>query len=83
MVNSPTYATFKRTDIKLYVLVFTSSTEANDTLSDQLKTGLKITIKLNKYRSEVTKQTETNNLNYLIDPSFNRFNGLLVLSYEK
>ena len=83
MVNSPTYATFKRTDIKLYVLVFTSSTEGNDTLSDQLKTGLKITIKLKKYRSEVTKQAETNNLNYLIDPSFNRFNGLLVLSYEK
>ena len=83
MVNSPTYATFKRTDVKLYVPVFTLSTEGNDTLSDQLKTRLKITIKLNKYRSEVTKQAETNNLNYLIDPSFNRFNGLLVLSYEK
>ena len=82
-VNNPTYATFKRTDIKLYVPVFTLSTEGNNTLLDQSKTGLKRTIKLNKYRSEMTKQTETNNLNYLIDPSFNRFNGLLVLSYEK
>ena len=82
-VNNPTYATFKRTDIELYVPVFTLSIEGNNTLLDQLKTGLKRTINLNKYRSEVTKQTETNNLNYLIDSSFNKFNGLLVLPYEK
>ena len=30
----------------------------------------------------MTKQTKTNNFNYLIDPAFNRVNGLFVLSFE-
>ena len=36
-------------------------------------------IKWNKYRSEMTKQTKTNNLNYLIEPTFSRFNRLFAL----
>ena len=35
-----------------------------------IKTGFKRTIKWIKYRSEMTKQTKTNSLNYLIDPTF-------------
>ena len=30
----------------------------------------------------MTNQTKTNNLNYLIDPTFNEVNRLFVLSFE-
>ena len=30
----------------------------------------------------MTKQTKTNNLNYLIHPTFNKFNKLFVLLFE-
>ena len=39
-------------------------------------------IKWNKYRSEMSKQTKTNNLVDLIDPAFNKGNRLFVLSLE-
>ena len=66
----------------MYVPAVTLSTEDDNKLLEQLKTGFKKTIKWNKYRSKVTKQTKTNNLNYLIDPTFNRVNRLFVLSFE-
>ena len=31
----------------------------------------------------MTKQTKTNNLKYLIDPTFSKFNRLFVLSFFK
>ena len=37
---------------------------------------------LNEYRSELTNQTENNNLNYLIDPTFTKVNRLFVLSFK-
>ena len=49
---------------------------------EQLKIGFKRTIKWNKCRSEMTTQTKSNNLNYLIDPIFNKVNKLFVLSSE-
>ena len=39
-------------------------------------------IKENKYRSKPSNQTENSNLNYLIDPTFNKFSRLFVLSFE-
>ena len=30
----------------------------------------------------MTNQTKTNNLNYLMDPTFNKFNRLFVLSFQ-
>ena len=30
----------------------------------------------------MTKRTKTNNLNYLIDPKFNKVNRLFVLSFQ-
>ena len=30
----------------------------------------------------MSNQTKTNNLNYLIDPTFSKFNRLFVLSFE-
>ena len=81
-VNNPTNATFKITDTKLYVPVVTLSTKDDNNFLEQLKSGFKRTIKWNKYRSEMTNQTKTNHLNYLIDPTFRKVNRLFVLSFE-
>ena len=81
-VKAPTGATFKITDTKLYVPVVTLSTEDDNKLLEQIKIGFKRTIKWNKYRSEMTKQAKTNNLNYLTDPTFGKINRLLVLSFK-
>ena len=81
-IRTPTSATFKITDTKLYVPVVTLSTENDEKLLEQLRTGFKRTIKWNKYRSEMTNQTKNNNLNYLIDPTFTKVNRLFVLSFE-
>ena len=81
-INNPTNAGFKITDCKLYFAVVTLSAEDDNKLLEKLKTGLKRTIKLNKYRSEMSNQTKNNNLNYLIDPTFTNVNRLFVLSYK-
>ena len=39
-------------------------------------------MKWTKYRPEMITQTKINNLNYLIDPTFNKVNRLFVLSFE-
>ena len=69
-INNPTNETFKIIDTKLYVPVVTSSTQDHNKLLDQLKTGLKRTIKWTKYRSEMPNETKNKNLNYLIVPTF-------------
>ena len=81
-INASANARFKITDTKLYVPVVTLSTEDDNNFLEQLKSGFRRTIKWNKYRSEMTNQTKTNNLNYLIDPTFNKVNRLFVLSFE-
>ena len=55
---------------QLYVPVVTLSTKNDKILLEQLRKGFKKTIKWNIYRSEMTNQTENNNFNYLIDPTF-------------
>ena len=79
--DSPESAAFKIRD-KLYVPVVTLSAEDDNKLLEQLKTGLKRTIKWNKYRSEMSNQTKNSNLNYLIDPTFTNVNRLFVLTFE-
>ena len=66
----------------MYVLIVTLSTEDDNNFSEQLKSGFKRTIEWNKYRSEMTNETKTINLNDLIDPIFNKVNRLFVLSFE-
>ena len=66
-INNPTNAVFKITDCKLYVPAVTLSAED----------GFKRTITWNRYRSEMS-----NNLNYMIDPTFTNVNRLFVLSFE-
>ena len=81
-IDDSANATFKIADTKLYVLIVTLPTEVDNKLLEQLKTGFKRTVKWNKYRSEVTKQTETNNLNYLINSTLNKVNRLFILSFK-
>ena len=81
-INAQKNATFKIADTRLYGPVVTLSTENDNTFLEQLKSGLKRTIKWNKCRSEMTNQTRTNNLNFLIYPAFNKVNRLFVLSFE-
>ena len=79
-INAPTNIPFKITDVKLYVPVVTLSTKNDKILLEQLRIGFKRIIKWNKYKSEMTNQTQ-NNLNYLIDPAFTKVNRLFVLSF--
>ena len=66
------------TDTKSYVPLVTLSTKDDNNFLEQLKSGFKRTIKWNKYRSEMTNQTKTNYLYYLIDPTFTKVNRLFV-----
>ena len=82
VINPPRSATLQIIDTKLYAPGVILSAENDDNFLEQLKSGLKRNIRWNKYRSEMTNQTKTNNLNYLIDPTFNKVNRLFVLSFE-
>ena len=82
-IVAPTGLEFQITDTKLYVPVVTLSKENDIKLLEQLKSGFKRTIKWNKYRSQMTVQSNNNNLNYLIDPTFTKVNRLFVLSFER
>ena len=76
---SLTGGTHQISNIKLRVPVVTLSTEDDNKSLEQLKSGLKRTIEWNKYRSEMTYETKTNNLNCLIDSQVNR---LFVWPFE-
>ena len=67
----------------MYVPVVTLSKENDIQLLEQLKTGFKRTIKWNKYRSQMSIQPQSNNLNYLIDSAFTNVNRLFVLSFPR
>ena len=67
----------------MYVPVVTLSKEDDIKLLEQLKSGFKITVKWNKYRSQMTIQLKSNNLNYLIDQTFINVNRLFVLSFPR
>ena len=81
-INSPTYAKFEITDCKLYIPVVTLSAENDNKLLEQLKSGFRLTIKWNKYMSQMSNQNKNNNLNYLIDTTFSNVNRLFALSFE-
>ena len=81
-IESPTSAKFEINDCKLYVPVVTLSAKNDNELLEQLKSGFKGSIKWNKYMSQMSNQNKSNNLNYLIDPTFSNVNRLFVLSFE-
>ena len=80
-INNPANTPFKIIEKKLYVPVLNLSTENDDELLEQLKTEFKKINKWNRYRSEMSKHVKSNNLSYLIDPTFTNVNRLLVLSF--
>ena len=80
-INRPNDLKFNITDCKLYVPIVTLQTEYQNQLYKDLKTGISIDFKWSKYRSQMLNQTGTNNLNFLIDPTFNNVNRLLVLAF--
>ena len=82
-VVAPAGLEFQIIDTKLYVSVVTLSKENDKKLLEQLKSGFKRTVKWNKYRSQMTVQSNNNNLNYLIDPTFTKVNRLFVLPFAR
>ena len=78
--NPPTGLEFQITGTKLYVEIVTLSKENDKKLLEQLISGFKRTVKWTKNRSQMTIQSQNNNLNYLIDPTFTKVNRLFVLS---
>ena len=82
-IDNSENAIFEIKDTKLYIPVVTLSKENDIKLLEQLKTGLKRTIKWNKYRSQMTIQPKNSNLNHFIDPTFMNVNKLFVLSFPR
>ena len=73
-IDNPTNAKFSVTDCKLYVPVVTLSAENGNKLLEQLKTVFPVTTEWTKYKCQISNQTANNNLNYLIDSTFNKVN---------
>ena len=82
VINFPSEVKFEIKDCKLYVPVVTLSTENENKLFEMLKSGFKGTVKWNKYMSYISNEAKNSNLNYLIDPTFEKVNRLFVLSFE-
>ena len=74
-------AKFKITDRKLYVPVVSLSTQDNEKLLQQLKSGFKRATNWNKYQPKVSTEAPNQDLDFLIDPIFQGVNRL-VLSFE-
>ena len=49
---------------------------------EHIKQGFKIKISWNKYRSNMTAQTNNNNSDHLTDTTFRKVNRLFVLSFR-
>ena len=71
VISRPKDLTFSVTDCKLYVHVVTLQREYQNQLYKDLKREMSIDFTWIKYRSQMINQTATNNLNFLIDPTFN------------
>ena len=82
ITNSTGAGIFAITDTKLYVPVVTLSTQENTKLLQQLKSGFKRVINWNKYLSKPELLRQDPNLNYLVEPSFQGVDRLLVLAFE-
>ena len=80
-VNIPSNLKFNITDCRFYVPVVTLQTEYQNQLYEELKTGITIDFKWSKCRTQIINQLTTNNLNYLIDPTFNDVSILFILAF--
>ena len=71
----------KETKAKLYVPVFTLSTQDNAKLLPQLKPAFKRTINWNKYIAKRELLAQDRNLNDLVEPRFQGVNRLFVFAF--
>ena len=83
MATTTTSATFQINNTNIYGLVVTLSINDNIKFLENIMQGFKRTTSWNKYRSEITTQLKSNNLDYLIDPTFRYIYRLFVLSFKK
>ena len=74
--------TFEIAETNFYVPVATLSTQDNSELLPQLKSGFKRIISWNQYLPKPELLPQNPNLNYLVEPSFQVVNRLLVLAFE-
>ena len=79
-INTPSDLKFNITDCKLYVPVVTLQEKYENKLYEGLKTGISFDFEWKRFRTRIINQTATNNLNFLIDPTFNNVNRLFVLA---
>ena len=82
ITNSTGEGKFAITETKLYVPVVILSTKDNEKLLQQLKSIFKKTISSNKFESSIKTFAQNRYLNYLINPSFQGVNRLIVLAFE-
>ena len=80
-INRPEDLKFNITDCKLYIPLVTLQEKYENTLFENLKTGIDIDFEWSRYRTQVINQPATNNLNFLTDPTFNNVNRLFVLAF--
>ena len=74
--------TFAITDTRLYVPVITLSTHNDAKILQQIKSSFKRTINWNKCQPKVTVHAQNQNLDYLIDPSFQEVNRLFFYHFQ-
>ena len=65
----------------MYFPVVSLQAEYENKLYEELKTGIIVDFTWSKYRTQIINQTAANNLNYLIDPTFNNVNRLFVSAF--
>ena len=70
-INTPSDLKFNITDCKLYIPVVTLQEKYDNELLEGLKNVIDIDFEWGRYRTQVINQPATNNLNFLIDPTFN------------
>ena len=71
---------FVITSTKRYLPVVTLSINNNIKFVEKIKQEFKRKICWSKYRSEITTRPKSNNLDYLVDPTFRNINSLLFHS---
>ena len=74
--------TFTLTETNLYVPVVTLSTQDNEKLLPQQKSGFKRKISCNRHLAKPELLAQNANLNHLIEPSFQGVNRLFGLAFE-
>ena len=77
--TTTTSAKFQINNAALYLSVVTLSIKKNIKFLVHLKQGFRRTVSWNKYLSEIITQPKSNNLDYMIDPTFRNINRLFAL----